>query len=97
VSLTLSAEGRLQDFNAILLLKVVHAEPTHTRPTNHQYVLLVKRPMLRMTMTKFLQRSGYQVTAACPDAVAIEPLVGAHRPDLIVLGVRCRPRHRAGP
>ena len=45
--------------------------------------------MLRLTMTKFLQRSGYQVTA-CSDAAAAETMLtdGAVRPSLIVLGVR---------
>ena len=53
-------------------------------------VLLVEaEPMLRLTMTKFLQRSGYHVTA-CPDAAAAETMLahGASQPALIVLGVR---------
>jgi DNA-binding response OmpR family regulator len=46
-------------------------------------------PMLRLTMTKFLQRSGYRVTA-CSDVVAAEALLrdATIRPALIVLGVR---------
>jgi DNA-binding response OmpR family regulator len=46
-------------------------------------------PMLRSTMTKFLQRSGYRVTA-CADAAAAELLLanGTSRPALIVIGVR---------
>jgi DNA-binding response OmpR family regulator len=45
--------------------------------------------MLRLTMTKFLQRSGYRVTA-CPDAAAAGSFLsdGGLRPALIVLGVR---------
>ncbi|HKT60579.1 MAG TPA: hypothetical protein VJQ46_11025 [Gemmatimonadales bacterium] len=52
-------------------------------------LLLEAEPMLRLTMTKFLQRSGYQVTA-CSDAAAAEAMLadGAVRPLLIVLGVR---------
>ena len=72
-------------------------EPSHTRPANHPSVVLVEaEPMLRMTMTKFLQRSGYQVTA-CPDAAAAEAfLVGtASGPDLIILGVRVLDRATA--
>lgn len=72
-------------------------EPSHTRPANHPSVVLVEaEPMLRMTMTKFLQRSGYQVTA-CPDAAAAEAfLVGAASgPDLIILGVRVLDRATA--
>ena len=52
-------------------------------------VLLVEaEPMLRLTMTKFLQRSGYQVTA-CANAEAAEALIGqGARASLIVVGVR---------
>jgi len=51
--------------------------------------------MLRMTMTKFLQRSGYSVTA-CPDATAAEAcLAGASAPSLIILGVRVLGREAA--
>jgi DNA-binding response OmpR family regulator len=60
-------------------------------------VLLVEaEAMLRLTMTKFLQRSGYQVTA-CSDATAAETMLtdGAVRPLLIVLGVRVLDRGAA--
>jgi DNA-binding response OmpR family regulator len=60
-------------------------------------VLLVEpEPMLRLTMTKFLQRSGYRVDA-CPDAAAAESLLteGSTRPALIVLGVRVLGRDAA--
>jgi DNA-binding response OmpR family regulator len=60
-------------------------------------VLLVEaEPMLRLTMTKFLQRSGYYVTA-CPDAPSAEAMLsrGACRPSLIVLGVRVLDREAA--
>jgi DNA-binding response OmpR family regulator len=52
-------------------------------------LLLEAEPMLRLTMTKFLQRSGYQVTAFA-DVSAAESLLrdGAIRTSLIVLGVR---------
>jgi DNA-binding response OmpR family regulator len=56
------------------------------RPT----VLLIEaEPMLRLTMTKFLCRSGYSVTA-CPDLRAgAAALAGPGRsPSLIVLGAR---------
>ena len=45
--------------------------------------------MLRLTMTKFLQRSGYRVSA-CSDTAAAEALLAQSgvRPALIVLGVR---------
>lgn len=59
-------------------------------PLRSPLVLLVEpEPMLRLTMTKFLQRSGYRVSA-CSDAPAAEALLadGATRPALIVLGVR---------
>jgi DNA-binding response OmpR family regulator len=60
-------------------------------------VLLVEpEPMLRSTMTKFLQRSGYRVTS-CADAAAAETLLAgsAVRPALIVLGVRVLDRATA--
>jgi DNA-binding response OmpR family regulator len=52
--------------------------------------------MLRLTITKFLQRSGYHVTA-CSDASAAEIFLtqGASRPALIVLGVRVLDRDAA--
>jgi DNA-binding response OmpR family regulator len=59
-------------------------------PVRRPSVLLVEaEPMLRLTMTKFLQRSSYHVTA-CADAAAAETMLahGAGRPSLIVLGVR---------
>ena len=68
--------------------------PAARRPS----VLLVEaEPMLRQTMTKFLQRSGYQVTA-CSDATAAETMLsnGASRPSLIVFGVRVLDRATAG-
>jgi DNA-binding response OmpR family regulator len=60
-------------------------EPAVHRPS----VLLVEaEPMLRLTMTKVLQRSGYQVTA-CADAKSAEVRIGQGvRPSLIVIGVR---------
>jgi DNA-binding response OmpR family regulator len=67
--------------------------PTLRRPS----VLLVEaEPMLRLTMTKFLQRSGYHVTA-CSDASAAEIFLtqGTSRPALIVLGVRVLDRDAA--
>ncbi len=60
-------------------------------------VLLVEsEPVLRQTMTKFLQRSGYDVTA-CPDASAAEATLsrGTSRPSLIVVGVRVLDRAAA--
>lgn len=58
----------------------------HERPS----VLLVEaEPMLRLTMTKFLRRSGYEVTAC--DGVESAGTVLAGNPGgvaLIVLGVR---------
>ncbi|HET8833103.1 MAG TPA: hypothetical protein VFN08_00130 [Gemmatimonadales bacterium] len=66
-------------------------------PLRGPWVLLVEPvPMLRSTMTKFLQRSGYHVTA-CSDAAAAETLItgGAVRPALIVLGVRVLDRDAA--
>jgi DNA-binding response OmpR family regulator len=60
-------------------------------------VLLVEaEPMLRQTMTKFLQRSGYDVTA-CSDAPAAETTLsrGTSRPSLIVVGVRVLDREAA--
>jgi DNA-binding response OmpR family regulator len=59
-------------------------------------LLLEPEPMLRSTMTKFLQRSGYRVRA-CSDAPAAEVLLadGAERPALIVLGVRVLDRDAA--
>lgn len=52
-------------------------------------MLIEAEPMLRLTMTKFLRRSGYHVTA-CPDVRAgAEALAdGSERPSLIVLGAR---------
>jgi DNA-binding response OmpR family regulator len=63
----------------------------------HASVLLLEaEPMLRQTMTKFLQRSGYHVTA-CSDAAAAETMLvqRAVRPSLIVLGVRVLDRDAA--
>jgi CheY-like chemotaxis protein len=52
-------------------------------------ILVVEsEPMLRLTMTKFLQASGYVVTA-CPDAGAAASLLATSaRPALIVLAAR---------
>jgi DNA-binding response OmpR family regulator len=53
-------------------------------------VLLIEaEPMLRLTMTKFLRRSGYYVTA-CPDEqTGADALTsGSLSPSLIVLGAR---------
>jgi two-component system, OmpR family, response regulator len=52
--------------------------------------------MLRSTMTKFLQRSGYRVTS-CADAAGAETLLadGAAHPALVVLGVRVLDRDAA--
>jgi DNA-binding response OmpR family regulator len=56
------------------------------RPT---VVLVEAEPMLRQTMTKFLQRSGHQVTAWGDAAEAEAQLTRSRtRPALIVLGVR---------
>ena len=59
-------------------------------------VLLVEaEPMLRLTMTKFLQRSGYRVTS-CADAESAEVLLGQGvPPSLIVVGVRVLDRSAA--
>lgn len=67
--------------------------PAARRPS----VLLVEaEPMLRLTMTKFLQRSGYHVTASADAATAEAMLArGASRPALIVLGVRVLDREAA--
>ena len=62
-------------------------------PSSHRatpsVMLIEAEPMLRRTMTKFLRRSGYQVTA-CPDVQAGAGVLaeGAVRPSLIVLGAR---------
>ena len=67
--------------------------PAARRPS----VLLVEaEPMLRQTTTKFLQRSGYDVTA-CADAPAAETILsrGISRPSLIVVGVRVLDRETA--
>jgi len=61
--------------------------PHHRSPPA---VLLVEaEPMLRLTMTKFLRRSGCRVTA-CADAIAgaVALTEGVIRPALIVLGAR---------
>lgn len=65
----------------------------HRRPS----VLLVEaEPMLRLTMTKFLRRSGYDVTAwPDADAAATALTQGTRRPSLIVLGVRVLDRETA--
>jgi len=66
-------------------------------PARRPSVLLLEaEPMLRLTMTKFLQRSGYHVTA-CPDVAAAESMLsaGTVRPVLIVLGVRVLDRDAA--
>jgi len=66
-------------------------------PARGPFVLLIEaEPMLRLTMTKFLQRSGYRVYA-CADAAAAESLLadGRTRPALIVLGVRVLGRDAA--
>lgn len=71
--------------------------PEAVSAVRHPAVLLVEaEPMLRLTMTKFLQRSGYHVTA-CADAGAAEALLvqGSFRPALIVLGVRVLDRSAA--
>lgn len=68
--------------------------PAHARGPS---VLLVEpEAMLRLTMTKFLQRSGYRVSA-CSDAAAAETLLadGTVRPALIVFGVRVLGRDAA--
>jgi len=63
------------------------------RPT---VLLLEPEPMLRLTMTKFLRRSGYLVTA-CSDADAAELALtqGSLPVSLIVLGVRVLDRDTA--
>lgn len=67
--------------------------PNAHRPS---VLLLEAEPMLRLTMTKFLQRSGYHVSA-CGDVGAAEAMLaqGAARPALIVLGVRVLDREAA--
>jgi DNA-binding response OmpR family regulator len=66
---------------------------SHRRPS----VLLVEaEPMLRLTMTKFLRRSGYDVTAwPDADAAATALTQGPRPPSLIVLGVRVLDRETA--
>lgn len=66
--------------------------PAHDMSARHtpSAVLLVEaEPMLRLTMTKFLHSSGYQVTA-CPDlGSGAEALAsGTISPALIVFGTR---------
>jgi len=60
--------------------------PHRSRP---QILLVEAERMLRRTISKFLERSGYQVTA-CPDlATASGALTHqSSRPSLIVLGAR---------
>jgi two-component system OmpR family response regulator len=51
-------------------------------------VLLIEpEPMLRLTMTKFLQSSGYGVTA-CPEVDAAVRVFRSTTPQLIVLALR---------
>lgn len=50
-------------------------------------MVIEPEPMLRLTMTKFLQTSGYGVTA-CPDADAAARVLRSSPPQLIVLAVR---------
>jgi DNA-binding response OmpR family regulator len=59
------------------------------RSTAPSVMLIEAEPMLRLTMTKFLRRSGCHVTA-CPDVRAGADLLaqGTVRPSLIVLGAR---------
>ena len=71
--------------------------PESAPATHRPSVLLVEaEPMLRLTMTKFLERSGYHVTA-CSDSSSAETMLsrGASRPSLIVLGVRVLDREAA--
>jgi DNA-binding response OmpR family regulator len=52
-------------------------------------MLIEAEPMLRLTMTKFLRRSGYHVTACADVRAGAEALAdGTMRPSLIVLGAR---------
>lgn len=62
----------------------------------HLILLVEAEPMLRLTMSKFLRRSGYEVTA-CPDAAAAEAALvpGTMHPSLILLGVRVLDRQTA--
>jgi DNA-binding response OmpR family regulator len=51
-------------------------------------VLVIEpEPMLRLTLIKFLQNSGYGVTA-CPDTEAALRALRSARPQLIVLALR---------
>lgn len=71
--------------------------PESAPATRRPVVLLIEaEPMLRLTMTKFLERSGYIVTA-CSDSSSAEAMLshGARRPSLIVLGVRVLDREAA--
>jgi DNA-binding response OmpR family regulator len=71
--------------------------PESASATRRPVVLLIEaEPMLRLTMTKFLERSGYIVTA-CSDSSSAEAMLshGASRPSLIVLGVRVLDREAA--
>jgi DNA-binding response OmpR family regulator len=62
------------------------ASPRRATPS---VMLIEAEPMLRLTMTKFLRRSGYHVTA-CPGVQAGADALadGTVRPSLIVLGAR---------
>ena len=75
---------------------MVQSIPVPAQPRGASVLLMEPEPMLRLTMTKFLQRSGYRVSA-CSDAAAAEALLadGARRPALIVLGVRVLDRDAA--
>jgi DNA-binding response OmpR family regulator len=62
-------------------------DSSHRSPPS---VLLIEaEPMLRLTITKFLRRCGYHVTA-CPDAATGAGALADRddRPSLIVLGAR---------
>jgi two-component system, OmpR family, response regulator len=71
-------------------------EPRSASQRGPSVLLVEPEPMLRLTMTKFLQRSGYRVST-CSDAAAAEALIanGAIQPALIVLGVRVLDRDAA--
>ena len=60
------------------------------RPVGPPFIVLIEaEPMLRLTMARFLSRSGYRVTA-CPDlrAATSALIEGTGRPSLLVLSAR---------
>ncbi len=60
-------------------------------------VLAEDGALLRESLAAMLERFGFEVVAAVPDAVELESAVAEHRPDLVVTDVRMPPGvHRRG-